>query len=147
MMKKPKIDSAENVPVPSAAAIEEYDAWLVWLKQSQERAEGQIESMMRSLRALRDKMWYVTDVRNSAPYEDSRNIAVALKTMGAPHRWEALQRANAPRGLWILPSALHRHRVDPLPLQARTLKVAMSPVLSAATAARMSFASMRLSSD
>ncbi|KKY35510.1 hypothetical protein UCDDA912_g04471 [Diaporthe ampelina] len=40
----------------SASAIEEYDAWLVWLKQSQERAEGLIESMMRRLRALRDKM-------------------------------------------------------------------------------------------
>ncbi|KAH8890122.1 hypothetical protein GQ53DRAFT_782616 [Thozetella sp. PMI_491] len=78
----------------SASAIEEYDAWLVWLKQGQERAEGQIESMMRRLRALRDKMWYVTDVRNSAPYEDSRNIAVALKTMGVPHRWEAFQRAR-----------------------------------------------------
>ncbi|KAL2258528.1 hypothetical protein VTK26DRAFT_8132 [Humicola hyalothermophila] len=76
----------------SAAAIEEYDAWLVWLKQSQERAEGLIESMMRRLRALRDKMWYVTDVRNSAPYEDSRNVATALKTMGTPRRWSSFQR-------------------------------------------------------
>ncbi|KAK3942569.1 hypothetical protein QBC46DRAFT_72735 [Diplogelasinospora grovesii] len=76
----------------SAAAIEQYDAWLVWLKQSQERAEGQNDSMMRRLRALRDKMWYVTDVRNSAPYEDSRNVAVALKTMGVPRRWNSFQR-------------------------------------------------------
>ncbi|AEO62979.1 uncharacterized protein THITE_2107809 [Thermothielavioides terrestris NRRL 8126] len=79
----------------SAAAIEEYDAWLVWLKQSQERAEGLIESMMRRLRALRDKMWYVTDVRNSAPYEDSRNVAAALKTMGAPRRWSSFQRIKS----------------------------------------------------
>lgn len=79
----------------SAAAIEEYDAWLVWLKQSQERAEGLIESMMRRLRALRDKMWYVTDVRNSAPYEDSRNVAVALKTMGVPRRWSSFQRIKS----------------------------------------------------
>ncbi|KAK4122174.1 hypothetical protein N657DRAFT_646849 [Parathielavia appendiculata] len=79
----------------SAAAIEEYDAWLIWLKQSQERAEGQIESMMRRLRALRDKMWYVTDVRNSAPYEDSRNVAAALKTMGAPRRWSSFQRIKS----------------------------------------------------
>jgi hypothetical protein len=78
----------------SAAAIEQYDAWLVWLKQSQERAEGLIDSMMRRLRALRDKMWYVTDVRNSAPYEDSRNVANALKTMGAPRRWESFQRSS-----------------------------------------------------
>jgi hypothetical protein len=79
----------------SAAAIEEYDAWLVWLKQSQERAEGLIESMMRRLRALRDKMWYVTDVRNSAPYEDSRNVATALKTMGVPRRWSSFQRIKS----------------------------------------------------
>ncbi|KAL2163022.1 hypothetical protein VTH06DRAFT_6858 [Thermothelomyces fergusii] len=80
----------------STAAIEEYDAWLVWLKQSQERAEGLIESMMRRLRALRDKMWYVTDVRNSAPYEESRNVAVALKAMGQPRRWSSFQRVKNP---------------------------------------------------
>ncbi|KAM7202594.1 hypothetical protein V8F20_004383 [Naviculisporaceae sp. PSN 640] len=79
----------------SAAAIEEYDAWLVWLKQSQERAEGLIESMMRRLRALRDKMWYVTDVRNSAPYEDTRNVALALKTMGMPRRWAEFQKLKS----------------------------------------------------
>lgn len=78
----------------SAAAIEDYDAWLVWLKQSQERAEGLLETMMKRLRALRDKMWYVTDVRNSAPYADSRNVAVALKTMGVPRRWDSFQRVK-----------------------------------------------------
>ena len=79
----------------SAAAIEDYDAWLVWLKQSQERAEGLIDGMMRRLRALRDKMWYVTDVRNSAPYADSRNVAVALKTMGIPRSWNSFQRIKS----------------------------------------------------
>ncbi|KAK0619727.1 hypothetical protein B0T14DRAFT_211943 [Immersiella caudata] len=79
----------------SAAAIEDYDAWLVWLKQSQERAEGLIDSMMKRLRALRDKMWYVTDVRNSAAYADSRNVAVALKTMGVPRRWNSFQRVKS----------------------------------------------------
>jgi hypothetical protein len=68
----------------STSAIEEYDAWLVWLKQSQERHDVTIESMMKRLKALRDKMWYVTDVRNSAAYEGARNIAVALKCMASP---------------------------------------------------------------
>jgi hypothetical protein len=67
----------------STSAIEEYDAWLVWLKQSQERHDITIESMMKRLKALRDKMWYVTDVRNTAAYEGARNIAVALKCMAA----------------------------------------------------------------
>ncbi|KAG9236512.1 hypothetical protein BJ875DRAFT_371895 [Amylocarpus encephaloides] len=70
----------------STSAVEEYDAWLVWLKQSQERHDTTIESMMKRLKALRDKMWYVTDVRNSAAYEGARNIAVALKCMAAPKK-------------------------------------------------------------
>lgn len=68
----------------SASAIEEYDAWLVWLRQSQERHDVTIEFMMKKLKALRDKMWYVTDVRNSAAYEGARNVAVALKSMELP---------------------------------------------------------------
>ncbi|CZR56702.1 uncharacterized protein PAC_06591 [Phialocephala subalpina] len=70
----------------STSAIEEYDAWLVWLKQSQERHDVTIESMMKRLKALRDKMWYVTDVRNSAAYEGTRNIAIALKCMASPKK-------------------------------------------------------------
>jgi hypothetical protein len=70
----------------STSAIEEYDAWLVWLKQSQERHDVTIESMMKRLKALRDKMWYVTDVRNSAAYDTARNIAIALKCMVSPKR-------------------------------------------------------------
>jgi hypothetical protein len=68
----------------SASALEEYDAWLVWLRQSQERHDIIVEAMMTRIRALRDKMWYVTDVRNSAAYEGARSVAVALKTMGTP---------------------------------------------------------------
>ncbi|KAK6070998.1 hypothetical protein SCUP234_09908 [Seiridium cupressi] len=79
----------------SHAATEEYDAWLVWLKQSQERHEGLIESMMKRLRTLRDKMWYVTDVHNSAPYEHTRSICSALKIMGVPRRWGTFQRTRA----------------------------------------------------
>lgn len=83
----------------SASAIEDYDAWLVWLKQSQERAEGLLDSMMKRLRALRDKMWYVTDVRNSAPYEHSRNIATALKSMGSRRKVGSYPRSRSlPRG-------------------------------------------------
>lgn len=80
----------------SAAAIEDYDAWLVWLRQSQERLEAHLDGMLRRLRSLRDKMWYVTDVHTSAPYEHSRNICVALKTMGLSRRLR--MRANTARG-------------------------------------------------
>jgi hypothetical protein len=65
----------------AANAIEEFEAWFVWLKQSQERSDGMVEEMMLSFRNLRDKMWYITDVRNSKPYEEARNVASALKIM------------------------------------------------------------------
>jgi hypothetical protein len=68
----------------SANAIEEFEAWFVWLKQSQERHDAAVEDMMLGLRNLRDKMWYITDVRNSANYEEARNVAIALKIMGQP---------------------------------------------------------------
>lgn len=84
----------------SATAIEEYDAWLVWLKQSQERHDTTVESMMKRLKSLRDKMWYVTDVRNSAAYEGARNVAVALKTMGASKNSRYLPTSSArPRNI------------------------------------------------
>ena len=65
----------------AANAIEEFEAWFVWLKQSQERSDGMVEEMMITFKNLRDKMWYITDVRTSKPYEDARNVALALKIM------------------------------------------------------------------
>ncbi|KAF2113672.1 hypothetical protein BDV96DRAFT_647924 [Lophiotrema nucula] len=68
----------------SANAIEEFEAWFVWLKQSQERHDAAIEEMMLGFKNLRDKMWYITDVRNSGPYDEAKNVAIALKIMGQP---------------------------------------------------------------
>lgn len=75
----------------STSAIEEYDAWLVWLKQSQERHDVTIDSMMKRLKTLRDKMWYVADVRVSKPYESAKNIALALKCMAAAKKYIPLK--------------------------------------------------------
>ncbi|KAJ4377242.1 hypothetical protein N0V83_000065 [Neocucurbitaria cava] len=66
----------------AANAIEEFEAWFVWLKQSQERSDAMIEEMMSDFKNLRDKMWYITDVRISKPYEEARDVALALKIMG-----------------------------------------------------------------
>ncbi|KAF2743511.1 hypothetical protein M011DRAFT_496832 [Sporormia fimetaria CBS 119925] len=68
----------------SANAIEEFEAWFVWLKQSQERHDAVVEDMIQAFKNLRDKMWYITDVRNSANYEEAKNVAAALKLMGQP---------------------------------------------------------------
>ncbi|KAF1847809.1 uncharacterized protein K460DRAFT_426630 [Cucurbitaria berberidis CBS 394.84] len=66
----------------AANAIEEFEAWFVWLKQSQERSDAMIDDMMMDFKNLRDKMWYITDVRASKPYEEARDVALALKIMG-----------------------------------------------------------------
>lgn len=56
--------------------------------------------MMKRVRAIRDKMWYVTDVRNSKVYEHSRKVCQALKVMGTPRR-NSFQRSrnSAPKGI------------------------------------------------
>ncbi|KAI0191113.1 hypothetical protein F4808DRAFT_453739 [Astrocystis sublimbata] len=79
----------------SASAIEEYDAWLIWLKQSQERHEGLVDTMMTRLKALRDKMWYVTEVRNSDVYVHARTLCSALKIMGVPRMPGSFQESRA----------------------------------------------------
>ncbi|ODA76398.1 hypothetical protein RJ55_08244 [Drechmeria coniospora] len=92
----------------SASAIEEYDAWLVWLKQSQERHEGSLDRMMRRIRAMRDKMWFVTDVRNSKEYVHSRDVCQALKTMALPRRRSSFQRSRPNAARVSGASYLHR---------------------------------------
>ena len=64
------------------SAIEEFEAWFVWLKQSQERHDNTVQDMIFRINTLRDKMWYITDVKNSASYEEAKNVAAALRTMG-----------------------------------------------------------------
>ena len=68
----------------AANAIEEFEAWFVWLKQSQERSDGMIAELMVDFKNLRDKMWYISDVRGSKEYDEAKNVAIALKIMGQP---------------------------------------------------------------
>ena len=65
-------------------AIEAMEAWLVWLRQMRDRQLTHTEEKLSSLRALRDKMWYITDVKNSSVYEKTRNIVLTLKRMARP---------------------------------------------------------------
>ncbi|KAI9874034.1 MAG: hypothetical protein M1830_010266 [Pleopsidium flavum] len=68
------------------SAIEASEAWLVWIRQTRDRQEILAGKKFKDLGTLRDKMWYVTDVKNSSPYEKTRNIAMALKKMARPLR-------------------------------------------------------------
>jgi hypothetical protein len=66
----------------SSVAIEEFEAWFVWLKTSQDRHDASIESLMLEISDLRDKMWYITAVSTSIAYTDSKRAVAALREMG-----------------------------------------------------------------
>ncbi|KAL1956800.1 hypothetical protein VTO42DRAFT_6750 [Malbranchea cinnamomea] len=54
------------------------------LKLTIDRFQFLVNDMMSTLQKLRNKMWFMTDVKNSLRYEDARNVALALKKMGVP---------------------------------------------------------------
>ena len=67
-------------------AIEGYNEWLVWLQQSQGQSESVLDDLIRRVDRMRDKVWYDTDVRHSAAFEDAKNVATALRFMGEAPR-------------------------------------------------------------
>lgn len=68
----------------SCWALQEIEAWLAWLSSAQERQDAALKESMKKIQDLRDKMWYVIDVRNSATYEEAKGVTLALKKMGQP---------------------------------------------------------------
>ncbi|KAK6405342.1 hypothetical protein LTR81_019858 [Elasticomyces elasticus] len=60
------------------------DSCISWQRLATQALEAQTSELMVSTRAahhLRDKMWFVADVRTSAPYDEARSVANALRTM------------------------------------------------------------------
>lgn len=66
----------------SSSIITQCEKSLVTLKRDMGRLQDMVNEMMTGLSKLRNKMWYMTDVKHSQKYEDARNIALALKNMG-----------------------------------------------------------------
>ncbi|KAG2415827.1 hypothetical protein HFD88_007019 [Aspergillus terreus] len=65
----------------SRAVIERCESDFVVLDRHMHRLQRTVNEMMATAARLRDKMWYMTDVKNSMRYEDAKNVALALKTM------------------------------------------------------------------
>ena len=63
---------------------EEYSSWLFALRARQNRFKGPICDLKTQCEKLRDKMWYLSDVKHSLPYEDALNVARALRSMVGP---------------------------------------------------------------
>ena len=68
----------------TANAIEIFSKWFATTKETQDYINKQVSKMMHGAKLLRDKMWYMADVRHSRFYEDTRNVVRALKIMGQP---------------------------------------------------------------
>ena len=58
-----------------------YESWLYTLASRQSGHDQDMEQRMNRSKALRDKMWFVAEVRHSSTYEDALNVTRALKTM------------------------------------------------------------------
>ncbi|KAJ6110360.1 hypothetical protein N7486_002595 [Penicillium sp. IBT 16267x] len=67
----------------SRAVVERCETDFVSLDHTLRRLQNQVKDLMTTISKVRNKMWYMTDVKNSMRYEEARHVAMALKTMSA----------------------------------------------------------------
>ncbi|KAF7596618.1 hypothetical protein BBP40_001019 [Aspergillus hancockii] len=65
----------------SCSVIERCEGDFVALDRHMQRLQRTVKDMMATVAKLRNKMWYMTDVKNSKRYEEAKHVALALKTM------------------------------------------------------------------
>ncbi|KAJ5995201.1 hypothetical protein N7481_002178 [Penicillium waksmanii] len=65
----------------SRAVIDRCEGDFVSLGKNLRCLQTHVKSLMTTISKLRNKMWYMTDVKNSMRYEEARHVAMALKTM------------------------------------------------------------------
>jgi chromatin assembly factor 1 subunit A len=77
----PMHDSYSRSLNQSRAVIERCESDFLSLDHSLRRLQIQVKDLMTTFSKIRDKMWYMTDVKNSMKYEEAKHVAMALKTM------------------------------------------------------------------
>lgn len=82
---KPMHKSCTRSLNKSQAVIERCENDFVFLDQSLHRLQTQTKELMGMIGRLRNKMWYMTDVKYSMRYEEARHVALALKAMIYSH--------------------------------------------------------------
>ncbi|KAE8348723.1 hypothetical protein BDV28DRAFT_79853 [Aspergillus coremiiformis] len=78
---EPMHTSSMHALQTSRSVIERCECDFVALDRHMQRLQRTIKDMMTTVVKLRDKMWYMTDVKNSKRYEEAKHVALALKTM------------------------------------------------------------------
>ncbi|KAJ5795007.1 hypothetical protein N7457_001606 [Penicillium paradoxum] len=77
----PMHDSYSRSLIQSRAVIDRCESDFVSLDHSLRRLQTQVKDLSSTFCKIRDKMWYMTDVKNSMKYEEAKHVAMALKTM------------------------------------------------------------------
>ncbi|KAK0291837.1 hypothetical protein LTR91_008821 [Friedmanniomyces endolithicus] len=88
--------------------------WLRLTMQALEPHASDLAIARSTADNLRDKMWFIADVRTSAPYDEARSIASALRVMGRSTR-QMRSRFNPPLRHWSntkLPTASFQLKTD-----------------------------------
>ena len=82
-----EIESNARKSIKRALKLEDTcETWTRTLSTLQQLHSESLKPLLDEHERLRDKMWYVADVRTSAPYDEARSIASALRVMGKPKR-------------------------------------------------------------
>lgn len=81
----------------SRAVVERCESEFVSLEHSLHRLHAQVKELMGTIDKVRNKMWYMTDVKNSMRYEEARHVAMALKTMIYARPYGDMSEDSGPR--------------------------------------------------
>lgn len=65
----------------SKSVAERCEIHFLALDRQMQRLQITVKDLAATITKLRNKMWYMTDVKNSMRYEDAKHVALALKTM------------------------------------------------------------------
>ena len=65
----------------SRVVVERCETDFISLDHSLRRLQTQVNDLMATLSKVRNKIWYMTDVKNSMRYEEAKHVAMALKNM------------------------------------------------------------------
>ena len=68
---------------------DQYEEWLYNLRQRSSSQDQVMQKMSLSSQRLRNKMWYVSDVKHSSAYEDAYNVTRTLRAMVEPAEQKA----------------------------------------------------------
>ncbi|KAI6830444.1 hypothetical protein KC332_g7305 [Hortaea werneckii] len=80
------ISEAERSLEVSESTLQLYDRSLRLIQPSLDSATAALRRFQHTLERLRNRMWFVSDVRTSALYDEARCVTGALRVMGKPKR-------------------------------------------------------------